>query len=74
MSFTNSPLGGQGNLLVQQIQSPNFEHGVQGWRIAKDGSAEFQDVVLPDGSGGAVITFSATAPSHPNVGDIWFQI
>lgn len=74
MSFSHSPVGGQGNLVATQIQSPNFEHGIQGWRIAKDGSAEFQDVILPTGSGGAVVYFQATAPVNPNVGDVWFQI
>ena len=55
------------------MQSPNFVHGVSGWKIAKDGSAEFQDVVLPAGSGGAVVTFASTAPAMPNTGDLWYN-
>ena len=74
MSFTNSITGAQGNLVVPLIQSPNFVHGVQGWQINKDGSAEFQDIIIPTGSGGAVVTFSAVQPSNPNVGDLWYNV
>jgi len=73
MAFSHAPVGGQGNIVVDQIKSPNFQHGIQGWSINKDGSAEFQDVILPNG-GGSVVFFSATPPPNPNVGDIWFQV
>lgn len=72
--FTHSIAGGNGKLIIPALQSPNFIHGHQGWTINADGSAEFQDVILPSGSGGSVVSFSATPPSNPNVGDIWFQI
>lgn len=42
-SFRHDIAGGQGNLVISALQSPNFEHGVQGWQIAKDGSAEFNN-------------------------------
>lgn len=73
MSFSHDVAGGNGNLNVTAVKSPNFVHGVSGWSINKDGSAEFQDVVLPEGSGGAVVTFAATAPSSPHVGDLWYN-
>ena len=73
MPFQHDIAGGQGNLIVTAVKSPNFVHGVSGWQIAKDGSAEFQDVILPAGTGGTVVTFSATAPGSPSVGDVWYD-
>jgi len=71
--FSNPIIGGGGALVYPAIQSPNFVHGVSGWQIAKDGSAEFQDVIIPAGSGGATVTFGATAPGSPNTGDLWYD-
>lgn len=71
--FQHDIAGGSGNLIVTSVQSPNFVHGVSGWKIAKDGSAEFQNIVLPAGSAGAVVTFAAVAPSSPHVGDLWYN-
>lgn len=57
MAFSNPILGGGGNLIRQAIKSPDFLAGLAGWRIAKDGSAEFNDVTVrgrlemgPDGA------------------------
>lgn len=36
--------GGNGDLVVTSIQSPNFETGETGWQAAKDGSAEFNNL------------------------------
>lgn len=74
--FSNPIIGGGGSLVYPSIHSPNFVHGSSGWSINKDGSAEFQNVVLPTGSGGNVITISASIPSSPGVtrGDLWFYI
>ena len=72
--FSHDIAGGDGDLVVSSVQSPNFVHGVSGWQIARDGSAEFQDVILPEGTSGAVVTFSSTAPANPKVGDLWFAI
>jgi len=37
---------GLGKLAIPAIQSPNFIHSVSGWNIAKDGSAEFNNLVI----------------------------
>jgi hypothetical protein len=44
--FAHDIAGGQGNLIITSLQSPNFESGVQGWQVAKDGSAEFNDLTI----------------------------
>jgi hypothetical protein len=71
--FAHDIAGGDGNLVIVSVQSPNFVHGVSGWRIARNGSAEFQDVILPAGTGGITATFSATAPATPITGDLWYD-
>lgn len=58
MSFTNPIIGGGNALIREEIKSPDYVAGISGWRIGKDGTAEFNDVVLrgelfvtdPDGS------------------------
>src|SRR5579859_505994 len=42
--FGNPPVGGT-TLLIPAIESPNFVHGVSGWKISQDGSAEFQNMI-----------------------------
>jgi hypothetical protein len=37
---------GLGNLVIPSIQSPNFVSGSTGWQIAKDGSAQFNNVTV----------------------------
>lgn len=37
---------GLGNLAIPSIQSPNFVSGVSGWQIAKDGSAQFNNLTI----------------------------
>ena len=71
--FHNPLVGGGGDLVYPEMQSPNFVTGVSGWKIGKDGSAEFQDIIIPAGSGGAVVTFASTAPASPHVGDLWYD-
>jgi hypothetical protein len=44
--FTNPIVGGGGALVYPSIHSPNFEAGVQGWTINKDGTAEFSDLTV----------------------------
>lgn len=44
--FRNPVVGGQGDLVRQQIRSPNFVTGVSGWIIRKDGSSEFSEAVI----------------------------
>lgn len=43
---SNSILAGQGTLIRQMIQSPNYVPGVSGWTINKDGSAEFNNLTI----------------------------
>lgn len=45
MPFTNPVMGGA-NLVREVMQSPNFVHDVSGWQIARDGSAEFNDLTI----------------------------
>jgi hypothetical protein len=45
MTFGNSILAGE-ELVRTGIRSPNFVAGVSGWRIARDGSAEFNNVTV----------------------------
>ena len=47
MSGFNDPIaGGQGNLIISQLQSPNFVSDESGWQIAKDGSAQFNNLEI----------------------------
>ena len=66
MPFRNSIIGGNGSLVRDAIQSPNFsvspETGVVGWQIAKDGSATFSDVTI--GSTDWVISSDGDASLH----------
>lgn len=58
MAFSNPIIGGNGNLVREQIKSPDYVAGVSGWIIRKDGTAEFNDIIVrgelyvtdPDGS------------------------
>lgn len=47
--FSNPIIGGGGALVYPAIKSPNFVTGVSGWRIAKNGSAEFSNVIIRNG-------------------------
>lgn len=71
--FQHDIAGGSGELVVAQVQSPNYVHGVSGWIIRKDGTAEFHDIEIPAGSGGATIYFASTAPAGANTGDLWYD-
>lgn len=44
--FANPIIGGAGALVYPSIHSPNFVHEVSGWTINKDGSAEFDNLVI----------------------------
>jgi len=45
MTFSNPIVAGQ-NLVIPGIQSPNYTAGVSGWRIARDGTVEFNSGVF----------------------------
>jgi hypothetical protein len=66
-------IGGGGTLVYPAIQSPNFSIANQtGWAILKNGEAYFYNITLPSNAT-IHITFSATEPSNPNTGDLWFD-
>lgn len=44
--FAHDVAGGNGDLIIRSVQSPNFVPGSAGWQIAKDGSAEFNDLTI----------------------------
>ncbi|MFE9102951.1 hypothetical protein [Actinomadura geliboluensis] len=46
MSFGNPIIGGNGTLVRQAMQSEGFQSGVTGWRVTREGDAEFNDVVV----------------------------
>lgn len=45
MAFSNPVVGGE-TLIRPAIQSPNYQMGVAGWALSKDGSAEFDNMTL----------------------------
>jgi hypothetical protein len=46
MAFRHDVAGGQGNLIVTSLQSPDFAAGSAGWQVRKDGSAEFNNLTI----------------------------
>lgn len=44
--FQHDIAGGNGNLVITSVQSPNFSTGVSGWQISKSGSAEFNNLTV----------------------------
>lgn len=53
---------GMGSLVIPSVQSPNFLTGVSGWQIRKDGSAEFNNIVIRGGEtiGGTTLGYNGT--------------
>lgn len=68
----NPTIGGT-VLRIPAVQSPNFVHLVSGWAIFQDGTAEFHDIIIPPGTGGATAYFAGSAPAGANVGDLWYD-
>lgn len=71
--FAHDVAGGQGNLVVTALQSPNYVAGVSGWKIAQNGDAEFNSVVIPPGTGGNTIFTQGTTPTANAAGDLWID-
>lgn len=46
MPFRNPVVGGGGGLIRDWIQSSNFVTGVSGWRITREGNAEFNEITV----------------------------
>lgn len=62
MEFGN-PIVGLEELIRSAIKSGDYEAGVTGWRIARDGSAEFSTIVIRGlGTGDVVIVGPAGSP------------
>lgn len=59
--FSNPLTGVDGALVRKWVKSPNFLTTVQGWIVRKDGTAEFQDVVIR----GTIVLFPAGALGDP---------
>jgi len=68
-----NPLVGGTQLRRAAMSSPNYVPGTSGWSVNIDGSAEFRDIVLPDGVTGNTVTIGAVAPSSPRQGDLWLD-
>lgn len=69
MPFNNPIVGGNDTLIRAKIQSENYVPGVDGWRISRNGNAEFNDIIVR-GSGifgpnpGRHIEINETFPSE----------
>jgi hypothetical protein len=51
VTFRNPILGAGGSTLLRPaIQSPNYLTGVRGWAVKRDGSAEFNNIVIRGGT------------------------
>jgi hypothetical protein len=44
--FAHDIAGGQGNLIVTSLQSPNFVSGVSGWQVSRNGNAQFNSLSI----------------------------
>jgi hypothetical protein len=44
--FSSPVVGGDNSIIREEVKSPDFVHGVSGWSIMKNGSAEFNDLVI----------------------------
>lgn len=65
--FNDSVLGGVGSLIRSWIQSVPFVSGSTGWRISKDGTAEFNSVSIRGGvvvtNGSQIFVYSSNPPA-----------
>ena len=74
MSGFSSPIiGGGGTLVYPAIKSPDYVAGSAGWQIAKNGSAEFENLTVRGGQAVPKITIAAAAPASPETGDLWYD-
>lgn len=70
--FSNAIIGGASKLLRAAIQSPNFASGSLGWSVNKDGSAEFNNIVIRNGN--VVSGTSLYYNGVPALGNLIFSI
>jgi hypothetical protein len=60
MPFRNYSLTKGGNLTIGSMQSPDYAAGAAGWQVRKDGSAEFNDLVIRGEFNGAFFFIDST--------------
>jgi hypothetical protein len=70
MPFNNDIAGGNGQLVRNWLQSQNYVAGVSGWRIAKDGSAEFNNGTFRGSIEVGSLTGQHFWVNNPNTGDV----
>ena len=69
MTFSNPIVAGQ-NLVIPGIQSPNYQAGVSGWRIARDGSVEFNLGTFRGSIEAGSLSGQHFWVNNPNTGDV----
>lgn len=67
--FNDPIIGGGGSLVYPSIHSPNFLTGVRGWSINKNGSAEFNNLTVRNGTflSGIFLMYSSAIPAKGNL-------
>lgn len=77
MEPTQNPLAfdSQGNLIIPGVHSDNYVAGSSGWSINKDGTAEFNHVVIRDGQGvsGTDLYYSGTPAAGNLIASVSFN-
>ncbi len=70
--FSSPVVGGGGALIRPSAHSPGYVHGTTGWSINKDGSAEFNNIVIRGGTvvSGTALYYSGT----PALGNLVLSI
>lgn len=58
MAFSNPVIAGE-ELVVPGVHSDNYQEGVAGWRIGRDGQAEFSNIAVIDTLGASQGSFDA---------------
>jgi hypothetical protein len=67
--FSNPLVGGGGGLVYPSIHSPGFVTGVTGWSINKNGTAEFNSLIIRNGTiiSGLFLLYSSAIPAKGNL-------
>lgn len=70
--FANAVVGGAKKLIREAIESTLFVAGVSGWRIAKNGSAEFNSITIRGGTStqGVILMYTGT----PALGNLFASL
>jgi hypothetical protein len=70
MPFNNDIAGGNGQLVRNWLQSDNYVAGVSGWRISKNGNAEFNNGTFRGSIEVGSLTGEHFWVNNPNTGDV----